>query len=128
MGEVRSPRFRRFPFMRNGVSDHGRAVTPCIAVHNILPSTFSTASASARLNFSRLNIPLHMIAELAAAALALSEGHPKLLKDSADPTHFESVLPLIAEENRTEGAHRGEPAGERGAGRRPLPTDRFQAE
>ena len=66
MGEVRSPRFRRFPFMRNGVSDHGRAVTPCITVHNILPSTFSTASASARLNFSRLNIPLHMIAVYAS--------------------------------------------------------------
>ena len=65
-GEVRSPRFRRLPFMRNGVSDHGRAVTPCVAVHNILPSTFSTASASARLNFSRLNIPLHMIAVYAS--------------------------------------------------------------
>ena len=66
MGGVRSPRFRRLPFMRNGVSDHGRAVTPCIAVHNILPSTFSTASASATLNFSRLNIPLHMIAVYAS--------------------------------------------------------------
>jgi hypothetical protein len=66
MGEVRSPRFRRLPFMRNGVSDHGRAVTPCVAVHNILPSTFSTASASARLNLSRLNIPLHMIAVYAS--------------------------------------------------------------
>ena len=65
-GEVRSPRFRHLLFMRNGVSDHGRAVTPCVAVHNILPSTFSTASASARLNFSRLNIPLHMIAVYAS--------------------------------------------------------------
>ena len=62
LGEVRSPRFRHLRFMRNGVSDHGRAVTPCIAVHNVLPSTFSTASASATLNLSRLNIPLHMIA------------------------------------------------------------------
>ena len=66
MGGVRSPRFRRLPFMRNGVSDHGRAVAPCIAVPNILPSTFSTASASATLNFSRLNIPLHMIAVYAS--------------------------------------------------------------
>jgi hypothetical protein len=66
MSEVRSPRFRRFPFVRNGVSDHGRAVTPCIAVHNILPSTFSTASASATLNFSWLNIPLHTIAVYAS--------------------------------------------------------------
>jgi hypothetical protein len=65
-GEVRSPRFRRLPFMRNGVSDRGRAVTPCITVHNVLPSTLSTASASARLNFSRLNIPLHMIAVYAS--------------------------------------------------------------
>lgn len=66
LGEMRSPRFRHVPFIRNGVSDHGRAVTPCITVHNILPSTFSTASASARLNFSRLNIPLHMIAVYAS--------------------------------------------------------------
>ena len=66
MGELRSPRFRRFPFVRNGVSDHGRAVTPRIAVHNILPSTFSTASASATLNFSWLNIPLHTIAVYAS--------------------------------------------------------------
>jgi hypothetical protein len=65
-GEVRSPRFRRLPFMRNGVSDRGRAVTPCMTVHNILPSTLSTASASARLNFSRLNIPLHMTAVYAS--------------------------------------------------------------
>ena len=51
MGEVRSPRFRRLPFMRNGVSDHGRAVTPCIAVHNILPSTLSTAVSVAGETF-----------------------------------------------------------------------------
>jgi hypothetical protein len=55
MGKVRSPRFRCFPFVRNGVSDHGRA-----------PSTFSTASASATLNFSWLNIPLRMIAVYAS--------------------------------------------------------------
>ena len=65
-GDVRSPKFRRFPFIRNGVSDHGRAVTPRIAVHNILPSTSSNVSASARLNFSRLNIPLRMIAVYAS--------------------------------------------------------------
>ena len=35
-------------------------------VHNILPSTFSTASASATLGFSPLNIPLHMIAVYAS--------------------------------------------------------------
>ena len=66
MGEMRSPRFRRVPFIRNGVSDHGRAVAPCMTVRNMLPSTLSTASASARLSLSRLNIPLRMIAVYAS--------------------------------------------------------------
>ena len=66
LGEMRSPRFRHVPFIRNGVSDHGRAVTPCIAVHNMLPSTLSNVSASASLNLSRLNIPLRMIAVYAS--------------------------------------------------------------
>jgi hypothetical protein len=66
LGEMRSPRFRRVPFMRNGVSDHGRAVAPRITVRNILPSALSTASASAGLSLSRLNIPLHMIAVYAS--------------------------------------------------------------
>ena len=61
-GEMRSPRFRRVPFVRNGVSDHGRAVAPRMTVRNMLPSTVTTVSASARLSLSRLNIPLHMIA------------------------------------------------------------------
>ena len=39
---MRSPRFRRVPFIRNGVSDHGRAVAPRISVRNVLPSTIST--------------------------------------------------------------------------------------
>ncbi|MEA2775329.1 MAG: hypothetical protein QOF90_735 [Acetobacteraceae bacterium] len=63
---MRSPRFRHVPFRRNGVSDHGRAVTPRISVHNVLPSTVTTVSASARLSLSRLNIPLHMIAVYAS--------------------------------------------------------------
>ena len=66
MGEARSPRFRRFPFIRNGVSDHDGAVAPRITVRNMLPSTLSTASASATLSLSRLNIPLHMIAVYAS--------------------------------------------------------------
>jgi hypothetical protein len=66
LGEMRSPRFRHVPFRRNGVSDHGRAVTPRISVHNVLPSTVTTVSASARLSLSRLNIPLHMIAVYAS--------------------------------------------------------------
>lgn len=63
---MRSPRFRRSPFIRNGVSDHGRAVAPRLTVRNMLPSTFVTASASAGLSLSRLNIPLHMIAVYAS--------------------------------------------------------------
>ena len=35
LGEARSPKFRRFPSIRNGVSDLGRAVAPCITVHNV---------------------------------------------------------------------------------------------
>src|SRR5689334_18721699 len=65
-GEMRSPRFRRVPFIRNGVSDHGRAVAPRLTVRNMVPSTFVTASASAGLSLSRLNIPLHMIAVYAS--------------------------------------------------------------
>jgi hypothetical protein len=66
LGEMRPPRFRRVPFIRNGVSDHGRAVATRISVRNVLPSTLSTASASAKLSLSRLNIPLHMIAVYAS--------------------------------------------------------------
>jgi hypothetical protein len=66
VGEMRSPRFRRVPFIRNGVSDHGRAVAPRMTVRNVLPSTLSTVSASAELSLSRLNIPLHMIAVYAS--------------------------------------------------------------
>jgi hypothetical protein len=46
---MRSPRFRRVPFVRDGVSDPGRASAPRIAAPHILPSTLSTASASATL-------------------------------------------------------------------------------
>ena len=63
---MRSPRFRRVPFIRNGVSDHGRAVAPRMTVRNMLPSTLSTVSASAILSLSRLNVPLHMIAVYAS--------------------------------------------------------------
>ena len=66
LGEMRPPRFRRVPFIRNGVSNHGRAVAPRVTVRNMLPSTLSTVSASAELSLSRLNIPLHMIAVYAS--------------------------------------------------------------
>jgi hypothetical protein len=63
---MRSPRFRRVPFIRNGVSDHGRVVAPRMTVRNMLPAAFVTVSASAGLSLSRLNIPLHMIAVYAS--------------------------------------------------------------
>ena len=65
-GGMRSPRFRRVPFERNGVFDHGRAVAPRMTVRNMLPSTFSTVSAPAGLYLSRLNSPLHSIAVYAS--------------------------------------------------------------
>jgi hypothetical protein len=65
-GGMRSPRFRRVPFERNGVFDHGRAVAPRMTVRNMLPSTFSTVSAPANLYLSRLNNPLHTIAVYAS--------------------------------------------------------------
>jgi hypothetical protein len=37
-----------------------------MTVHNVLPSTLSNVSASASLNFSRLNIPFRMIAVYAS--------------------------------------------------------------
>ena len=46
-GEIRSPRFRRVPSVRNGVSDHGRAVATSVTVRNIWTSTCSTAQAAA---------------------------------------------------------------------------------
>ncbi len=59
--DVRSPRFRRDPFVRDGVFDHGRATAPRIAAPHILPSTSPTVSASAGLCLSRLNSPPHTI-------------------------------------------------------------------
>ena len=53
--DVRSPRFRRDPFVRDGVFDHGRATAPRIAAPHMLPSTFPTVSASAIFWLSRLN-------------------------------------------------------------------------
>jgi len=65
-GEMRSPKFRRLPSIRNGVSDRGRAVAPRVTVHNMLPSTVTNVSASATLKISRLYSPLHMIAVYAS--------------------------------------------------------------
>ena len=59
-------RFRRDPFARDGVFDHGRASTPRIAAPHILPSATVTASASTDFGFSRLNSPPHAIAVYAS--------------------------------------------------------------
>ena len=60
-GQTRSPRFRRDPFVRDGVFDHGRATAPRKTGPHMLPSTIPTGSASAGLNLSRLNSPPHTI-------------------------------------------------------------------
>ena len=65
-GRMRSPRFRRLPFVRDGVFDHGRASAPRKTAPHILPSAESTDSASARLALSRLNSPPHTIAVYAS--------------------------------------------------------------
>ena len=62
----RSPRFRRHPFLRDAVFDHGRATAPRIAVPHVLPSTLLTVSASANFELSRLNSTPHRIAVYAS--------------------------------------------------------------
>ena len=54
-GQARPPRFRRDPFARDVVFDHGRASAPRIAAPHMLPSTTVTVSASATFGLSRLN-------------------------------------------------------------------------
>jgi hypothetical protein len=58
---VRSPRFRRDPFVRDVVFDHGRAAGSRITGPHMLPSTLLTVSASAEFWFSRLNSTPHTI-------------------------------------------------------------------
>ncbi len=65
-GRMRSPRFRRLPFVRDGVFDHGRASAPRKTAPHMLPSAVSTDSASARSALSRLNSPPHTIAVYAS--------------------------------------------------------------
>ena len=54
-GSKRSPRFRRDPFVRELVSDPGRAAVPRIAAPLVLPSALWTASAPALKLISWLN-------------------------------------------------------------------------
>src|SRR5271156_6287501 len=53
--DASSPRFRRNPFVRDEVLDHGRASAPRVTAPHMLPSAMFTASASAGLYLSRLN-------------------------------------------------------------------------
>ena len=59
--DMRSLRFRRVPFGRDGAFDPGGATASCIAMPHILPSTVPSVSASATLFLSWLNPPLHPI-------------------------------------------------------------------
>src|SRR5271168_2540150 len=63
---VRSPRFRRVPFVRDVVFDHGRASAPRLTGPHMLPSTSSNVSASATFCLSRLNSTPHTIAVYAS--------------------------------------------------------------
>ena len=63
---LRSPRFRRSPFVRDKVSDLGGASAPRLSVPHILPSTISKASASTISYLSRLNRSPHTIAVYAS--------------------------------------------------------------
>src|SRR6266478_8185717 len=60
-GGVRSPRFRRDPFIRDVASDPGRATVPCVPAPHMLPSAVATASAPATSRISWLNPTPHMI-------------------------------------------------------------------
>ncbi len=63
---LRSPRFRRDPFVRDRVLDLGRAPAPRMAASGVLPSTLHTVSASAAFSLSRLNRLPHTIAVYAS--------------------------------------------------------------
>ena len=64
--DTRSPRFRRVPFARDGVFDHGRVSFASHTGLLMLPSTSPNVSASAVFRISRLNSPPHAIAVYAS--------------------------------------------------------------
>jgi len=76
---LRSPRFRRVPFGRDGVLDHGRASAPRLAAPHMLPSTIATVSASAGSLMSRLNSPPHPIAVYASSGPSPTKTQHSLL-------------------------------------------------
>jgi len=59
--DMRSLRFRRVPFGRDGTFDPGGATASRIAMPHILPSTVPSVSASATFFLSWLNPPPHPI-------------------------------------------------------------------
>jgi hypothetical protein len=63
--DTRSPRFRRVPFVRDGVFDHGGAAVPRITAVPVLPSTLFTASASASSSFrGSISHPIRLLCTL----------------------------------------------------------------
>jgi hypothetical protein len=58
---VRSPRFRRDPFIRDVASDPGGATVPRVTAPHMLPSAVATASAPATSRISWLNPTPQMI-------------------------------------------------------------------
>src|SRR5689334_24120565 len=61
-GKMRSPRFRRVPFVRDVAFDPSRATGPRITAPHMLPSTDTNASAPASSFISWLNPTPHTIA------------------------------------------------------------------
>src|SRR5271166_5737600 len=64
--DVRSPRFRRDPFLRDVAFDPGGASAPRMTAPHILPSATVNASASANFGLSWLNPTPHTIAAYAS--------------------------------------------------------------
>src|SRR4051812_14086227 len=82
-GSRRSPRFRRDPFVRELVSDPGRAAVPRITAPLMLPSALWTASAPALQLISWLNTDPHdrcvrfaVVVTFHAATLATGGRYP----------------------------------------------------
>src|SRR5712691_11732180 len=65
---MRPPRFRRVPFVRDGVLDRGRASTPRITASHMLPSTGSEDLGLCDINISWLNSPPRTITVYASPA------------------------------------------------------------
>src|SRR6478736_8194669 len=64
--DMRSPRFRRVPFMRDVALDPGRATVPRLSAPHMLPSTDENVSAPATLRLSWLTPTPRMIAVYAS--------------------------------------------------------------